>query len=119
MNCDRITCDAHKFYIKNVLQMSAGSDLADHVWKEDGWLGIIRSSHHLFCDCGSWLQHLNDLLILHHGPQWAGDLATKEDNAAHGEGEGWESAEGPTDAELLDALRDAENGAAAGEGTKE
>nr|QYD02306.1 ORF2 [Torque teno felis virus] len=103
-----IDCPEHEFYVKHVLQMSAGSELENHIWKEDQWLSIIRGTHHLFCDCGEWLKHLEDILVLHHGPQWAGDLATKEDAAAHEDnGQGKDTI---TDEELLEAINDLENG---------
>lgn len=78
------------------------SDAGDFIWREDHWLDTVRTTHHLFCSCGEWLKHLNHVLLMHHGPEWHGDLATKEDIASRG-------GDGPgevTDAELL-AVMDA------------
>lgn len=74
----------------------------DYIWKEDQWFCVIRQSHHLFCDCGSWIQHLNKVLIEKEGPQWL-ELTGQEKT----DGDGAEEENGaPTDAEIIQLLED-------------
>lgn len=77
----------------------------DYIWKEDQWFCVIRSSHHLFCDCGSWIQHLNKVLIEKEGPQWLELTGQERPN-----GDGEEDHGEPTDAEIIQLLEDIEGG---------
>lgn len=75
----------------------------DFIWKEDGWLTTVRTTHHLFCDCGDWIGHLTKLVSNQHPEEWL--MAT-----GHAAGDGSRGTEGEDipDEDLLAALEDAE-----------
>nr|AHN14920.1 ORF2 [Rodent Torque teno virus 1] len=77
----------------------------DFVYREDSWLCNIRISHELFCNCNSWTSHLKKLLDFQQ-PGWLGE--SQEDKL--GEEETGEKPGDPTDAELIAALEEVEDG---------
>ncbi|AEF58762.1 hypothetical protein [Mosquito VEM Anellovirus SDBVL B] len=70
---------------------------------EDRWKLVIQTSHMLFCDCGDYVKHLQNIL----GPQW---LCTSEEEGGTGDqsGAGEATGEDPTDQLMAAALDAAE-----------
>lgn len=74
---------------------------------EDRWKLIIQTSHMLFCDCGDYIRHLQQIL----GPQWLSTSGGEGDSGGQdGAGEG--TSGDPTDQLLAAALDAAEELAA-------
>lgn len=92
------------------LNRMAGVD-EDFIYQEDTWICIIRQNHELFCTCASWLDHLRKLLDYQH-PGWLGESQDRQPGAA----ENGDQSDAPTDAELIAAMEELENGDP-GEGT--
>lgn len=70
---------------------------------EDRWKLVIQTTHMLFCDCGDYIRHLQNIL----GPQWRSTTGEEEEHGGRG-GEDEDSTEDPTDQALAAALDAAE-----------
>nr|UJQ88103.1 MAG: ORF2 [Anelloviridae sp.]UJQ88107.1 MAG: ORF2 [Anelloviridae sp.] len=70
---------------------------------EDRWKLVIQTTHMLFCDCGDYVKHLQNIL----GPKWLSTSGEEEDTGDQGGAEG-ATGEDPTDQLLAAALDAAE-----------